>query len=94
MRARNFLPLALLAIWPPGCAHAPPPKAVATVSAKATNRQAEIKRQLAPICPNPLSAASLDRAADYLDAHPDAFPVVGDLDRLDRESRLCRGLKP
>lgn len=34
------------------------------------------------------------RAADYLDAHADAFPVVSDLDRLDKEARLCRGLKP
>ncbi|MFC2248713.1 hypothetical protein ACETRX_03725 [Labrys portucalensis] len=67
---------------------------MATVPAKATNRQAEIQRQLAPICPTPLPAASLNRAADYLDAHADAFPVVSDLDRLDREARLCRGLKP
>lgn len=94
MRARNLLPLALLAIWLQGCAHEPPPKAVTAVPAKAANRTAEIQRQLAPICPSPLPAASLNRAADYLDAHPDAFPVIGDLDRLDREARLCRGLKP
>ncbi|WP_448952107.1 hypothetical protein [Labrys neptuniae] len=41
-----------------------------------------------------MPAASLTRAADYLDAHADAFPVVSDLDRLDKEARLCRGLKP
>jgi hypothetical protein len=67
---------------------------VIAVPAKTANRAAEIKRQLAPICPNPLPAASLNRAADYLDAHADAFPVVSDLDRLDREARLCRGMKP
>lgn len=46
---------------------------------------------LSAACPMPLSPAALTRAADYLDAHPDAAPIVADLDTLDRQARTCRG---
>lgn len=55
-------------------------------------RHAEIRRQIAAACPQPLSPAALTRAADLLDRHPDAAAVIADLDRLDEGARICRGL--
>jgi hypothetical protein len=80
-----------------GCA---PAKLAPTLAVRATNeapatRRAEIKRKLAPICPQPLSDAALDRAADYAESHPDkdALAIVNDLSRLDAEARVCRGMQ-
>jgi hypothetical protein len=39
----------------------------------------------------PLSDAGLSRAADYLEDHPDAADVIGDLNTMDKQSRTCRG---
>lgn len=81
-----------------GCAAGrPAPTAVIRPSAQSTAaaRKAEIARQLARLCPVPLSDAALDRAADYAEAHPDkdALAIVNDLSRLDAEARVCRGIK-
>lgn len=54
-------------------------------------RRAAIIEQLKAMCPMPLTPARLSRAADYLEAHPDAVGVVGDLNTMDKQSRTCRG---
>jgi hypothetical protein len=58
-------------------------------------RKAEIARQLARLCPVPLSDAALERAAAYVETHRDAgsLAIVNDLSRLDAEARICRGSK-
>lgn len=38
-----------------------------------------------------MTAAELSAAAEYLEAHPDALPIVGRLDRFDLETHVCRG---
>lgn len=75
-----------------GCANAPPP----TAPPVAAIRQADIRRQIAPVCPTPLSPGDLDRAASVAERHAsdrDVTRVVGRLDRMDRESRVCRGMR-
>lgn len=70
------------------------PRAVVAVApaVPADKAKAAIRAQLAKLCPVPLSAVALDRAAAYLEAHPDAFPIVSDLNRLDLQTRVCRGI--
>lgn len=81
-----------------GCApERPAPTAVIrTVLAQPTAaaRKAEIRRQLARLCPVPLSDAALERAAAYVETHRDAgaLAIVNDLARLDGEARVCRGM--
>ena len=70
----------------------PPRAALTAPAATDTARKAEIRRQIASACPQPLSPAALRRAADHLDRHPDAAEVIADLDRLDEGARVCRGL--
>jgi hypothetical protein len=80
------------------CAIGKPPPPVAAISAPAqatpAARIAEIKRQLARLCPTPLDDAALERAAAYVETHrdKDVVAIVDDLSRLDGESRICRGL--
>lgn len=98
MRARTFLlslmiPILSLAACDDG---GPPPiAAVRAVTAQTTPeaRKAEIKRQLARICPTPLGDADLERAAAFVETHrdKDAVAIVRDLSRLDAEARVCRG---
>lgn len=74
----------------------PPIAAIRAVQAQATPeaRRAEIRRQLARICPTPLSDADLERAAAFVETHrdKDAVAIVRELSRLDAEARVCRGL--
>jgi hypothetical protein len=76
---------------------APPVAAVRTVLEQSTPtaRKAEIRRQLAALCPAPLSDDDLERASVYVESHRDkgAVWIVGRLSRLDAETRVCRGLK-
>ena len=88
-----LLPMTLATLLA-GCASAPPQTAPPVAAIK--GRQAEIRRQIAPVCPAPLSPADLDRAATVVERHAadrDVTRVVGRLDRMDRETRVCRGVK-
>ncbi len=88
----SILPPMMLAILLAGCASAP--QATAPPAAAIKGRRAEIQRQIAAACPTPLSPADLDRAAAVALRHAadrDVTRVVGRLDRMDREARLCRG---
>ena len=72
------------------------PPASAVVSARASDpaaRRAEILRQIRAICPRAMTAAELVAAADHVEAHPEATPLVRRLDLFDRQSRICRGEK-
>lgn len=98
MSALKFLPLLpilMLSLAACGPERPEPVAAIQTVLAQGTPaaRKAEIRRQLAKICPAPLSAAALERVAAYVETHRDAgsVAIVGDLSRLDAESRVCRG---
>ena len=56
--------------------------------------KAGIKAKIARACPAPLTNAELERAAVYVLAHAvdlEAVWVVGRLDRMDAETRICRG---
>jgi hypothetical protein len=79
----------------PSCAPEPPasPLAIAVAPAETSGaaRRAEILRQIRAICPTPMTAAELTAAADYLEAHPDALALVGRLNLMDQQSRICRG---
>lgn len=78
--------------WLPSCAAVPgsPALAVVVPKAAAIDRRAEIKAALAALCPVPLDNANRLKAADYVTMHPEAFTIVRDLDRLDKESLQCR----
>ena len=80
---------------PPSCAPAPrvsPPAAV--VSAAPEGRRAQILSRVKAICPTPLSVADLDAAADLVERRPEAVAVVGRLNLMDKQSRICRGERP
>lgn len=53
-------------------------------------RKAEIRKQLAPLCPAPMTAAELNDTANYLDAHRDAAPLAQRLLRFDKQTSICR----
>jgi hypothetical protein len=76
---------------------APATAAVRTVLAQdsPTARKAEIRLQLAALCPAPLGDDELERAAIYVEAHRDkgAIWIVGRLSRMDAETRICRNMK-
>lgn len=95
LRLLPILPI-LPIISLPSCALAPPVSPPAAVPAPAPwsdpdARRAEILRQIRAICPQPLTPAELAAAADHLDTHPDALPLVQRLDLADRQARICRG---
>lgn len=87
-------------LWLQSCAHEPPalppmPMVLPAPAASPTeDRRPEIVKQLRAICPQTMTAAELEAAADYLEAHPDALVLVRRLDLFDRQSRICRGEKP
>lgn len=91
-----ILPLISLA----GCASgpqqiAPPVAAVRTVAPTADARRAEIKRQIAKVCPGVLTPDELDRFAalvERLAGDADVVAVVKRLFRFDSEARVCRGV--
>lgn len=102
MRARRLIPpLTMLALLLAGCASAPqqtapPVAAVKSSASTAAARKADIRRQIAAVCPTPLSPSDLDRAESVVERHQvdrDVIAVVGRLDRMDRETRICRGIK-
>lgn len=66
------------------------PRPVVRVTTKTQDRLGLIRSQLKEICPNPLTNLQRERAAVYVTEHPDAFPIVSDLDRLDNAAVLCR----
>lgn len=69
----------------------PPLAAVQSAQTNTDARRADIRRQLAPLCPTPLSGADLSAAADLIEAFPRAAPVVGRGYRMHLEARICRG---
>lgn len=95
-KPRSLPPLTILLLCLGACARepalSPPVPVLPSPPAGADDaRRAAIRAQIAPACPRPLDAPALIRAADLVDRHPDAAPVVADLDRLDRSARVCRG---
>lgn len=96
--SRWMVPMGLM-LWLPSCAPAlpvSPPAALvaAPASADRDTRRATILAQVRAICPQTMTAADLTRAADYLEAHPDALWLVGRLNLMDKQSRICRGDQP
>lgn len=99
MNRRAWRPIAVLIVSTsllPSCAREPPVSPLAitvapTVEASTAERRAEILKQIRPVCPTPMTAAELTAAADYLEAHPDALALVGRLNLMDKQSRICRG---
>lgn len=77
-----------LLIWLAGCTRVPPNSAILA------GNDAVIRQAIARACPAPLTADELDAAADYVTAHPDAAPLIGQLDHFDQEARVCRGEEP
>ncbi len=93
MRARNWLlllPILMTSLGACESANHGRPLAVAVPSN--ADRKAAIQKQLAPMCAEPLSDDDLEKTAHYVETHRDAAWVIGRLDRMDRETRLCRGL--
>lgn len=97
MNGRMWLLAGLLLISLPGCAPDEPRAVLNTVmSLPPAERRAAIKTKLARICPVPLTDAELDRAAVYVELNAASLEsqwLVGRLDRMDAESRICRGAK-
>lgn len=93
LRLLSILPM----LWLPSCALVPddsPPVAVAEAAEPDPSddaRRAEILRQIRAICPQPMTADELTRAADHLDHHPEALWIIQRLDLADRQARICRG---
>lgn len=101
MRARTFpLLLLTLPILLGGCESARQPIAAAvpvvkTTAPTASGRLAEIKAQIAKVCPVKMTPDELERAAVVVDrysADKDVVAIVGRLFRFDSETRVCRGV--
>ena len=97
-RARAFrllllIPMTLLASCAPS--DPPPARAVAAVLSERTPsaRKAAIRRQLAAICPAPLSDDELEWAAQFVEENRSkgAVWIAGRLLRMHRETMICRG---
>jgi hypothetical protein len=58
-------------------------------------RKAELHRQTKALCPVPLSNDELEWTAQYVEENRDkgAVWIVGRLWEMNKESRICRGLK-
>lgn len=97
MRARIFLilPMILTPLLASCDGANQPVAAVRTVLNRSTPaaRKAEIRRQLAPICPAPLSDDDLERAAQFIESNRTngAAWIVRRLSKMDAETRVCRG---
>lgn len=86
------LSLMSLPLWQSACATPPPPVAAVVLQAgDAQARRADIRRQLAPLCPAPLSPAELAAAAALVERHGDAAPFAARAFRLHLEAQVCRG---
>ena len=97
-RARAFrllllIPMTLLASCAPS--DPPPARAVAIGLSEGapSARKAAIRRQLAAICPTPLSDDELEWAAQFVEEHRSkgAVWIAGRLLRMHRETLICRG---
>jgi len=97
-RARAFrllllIPMTLLASCAPS--DPPPARAVAAVLSEGapSARKAAIRRQLAAICPTPLSDDELEWAAQFVEENRSkgAVWITGRLLTMHRETRICRG---
>lgn len=89
-----ILCLPVLASFQSGCGTRPAPVAAVLAPAGTHDqaaRRAAIRAQLAPLCPIPLTPGELLAAADLVDLHPDAAPVVGRGYRMYQETLICRG---
>lgn len=99
MNGRRWLLAALLLTSLPGCAPEGLEPRAALVTARnlpPVERRLIIKRTLSRICPAPLSDAELERAASYVEANASSLEaqwIAGRLDRMDAETRICRGMK-
>ncbi|MGZ2448521.1 hypothetical protein ACVIRO_001275 [Rhizobium ruizarguesonis] len=60
------------------------------VTGAVTSPGKDVREQLAPLCPVPLTQAQLDRDADLLSGHPELLPLGNDLFRLHQSAQLCR----
>ena len=81
-----------LPLWQSACATPPPPVAAVVLQAgDAQARRADIRRQLAPLCPVPLSPAELAAAAALVERHGDAASFAARAFRLHLEAQVCRG---
>jgi hypothetical protein len=74
---------------------AAPARAVVSVLSEKTpaTRKAAIRRQLAALCPMPLSEDELERAAQFVKENRSkgAVWITGRLLRMHREPKICRG---
>ena len=85
--------LMTLPLWPSGCARLPAPAAAVIASGgDADARRAAIRRQLAPLCPAPLSPGDLEAAAALVERHPDAAAFAARAFRLHLEAEICRSV--
>jgi hypothetical protein len=98
MRGRAFrLLLSILTISLASCASSEPPPARAVVAVRSekssTARKAEIRSQLAALCPTPLSDDELEWAAQFVEENRSkgAVWVTGRLLKMHRETKICRG---
>lgn len=99
-RGRVFLIfLPMLPLFLASCApnEPPPARAVAAVLSKQTGaaRKAEIRRQLAALCPTPLSDDELEWSAQFVEENRSkgAVWIAGRLLKMHRETKICRGVK-
>ena len=84
--------LMTLPLWPSGCARLPEPAAaVIAPGGDSGARRAQIRRQLAPLCPAPLSPGELEAAAALVERYPDAAVFAARAFRLHQEAEICRG---
>ncbi len=96
-RAFRLLPLIPMILLASCDLNEPPPaRAVGAVLSERTPaaRKAAIRRQLAAICPTPLSDAELEWAAQFTEENRSrgAVWIAGRLLRMHRETKICRGM--
>lgn len=100
MKAAGILVALSIAQVTMGCTSAqqqtaPPVAAVKTTSLTKEARIAEIKAQIAKVCPKNMTPAELDRAAalvERLARDGEVVAVVKRLFQFDSEARACRGI--
>lgn len=98
MRAQiSLLCLPILMISLASCDDPGPARAaIAVVLSKSTPaaRRAEIRRQIAAVCPRPLDADEAEWAAQYVEQTrtKGAAWIAGRLLQFNRETALCRGV--
>lgn len=103
MSARKFLPLLMIqTLLLASCGQSGQP-ALAVVTPRvsavlsketAQARRAEIRRQLAAVCPAPLADDELEWVAEFVEENRSkgAIWISGRLFEMHRETKVCRGL--